>query len=124
MRPHWWQCRALTYSFCRRDARLVNAGADNKPHFANPASAQRAAQALGTTPEDLAEIVFAPPPVNQFMVKMRRSSEHSGSPSSSAEGSPDKQPKSATAGFVESLEGLAVGFYQEAFSAVIRFINR
>lgn len=69
-------------------------------------------------------IVFAPPPVNQFMVRMRRQSDLSVSPGSSTEGTPEKQVKASVAGFIDALEGFAMGLYQEAFAGIVRFINR
>lgn len=73
-------------------------------------------------------IVFAPPPVNQFMVRMHRQgqsqSDLSVSPGSSTEGTPEKQVKASVAGFIDALEGFAMGLYQEAFAGIVRFINR
>ena len=101
-------------------------GADNKPHFANPAAVQRAAAVLGTTPEDITEIIFAPPVVNQFTIRMRRQSQSKSeiSPSSSADNTPERQAKGTAVQYVEALEGFAMGLYQEAFAALVRFINR
>jgi len=101
-------------------------GADNKPHFANPAAVQRAAAVLGTTQEDISEIIFAPPVVNQFTIRMRRQSQSKTelTPSSSAENTPEKQAKATTVQYIEALEGFAMGLYQEAFAALVRFINR
>lgn len=104
----------------------ISAGADNKPHFANPAAVQRAASVLGTTKEDITEIIFAPPIVNQFTVRMRRQSQSRNdlSPSSSADNTPERQARSTAVQYIEALEGFAMGLYQEAFAALIRFINR
>lgn len=103
-------------------------GADNKPLFANPAAVQRAAAVLGTTPEEISEIIFAPPIINQFTIRMRRSSQSKSpsslSPSSSADNTPEKQAKATALQYIEALEGFAMGLYQEAFAALIRFINR
>lgn len=101
-------------------------GADNKPHFANPAAVQRAAAVLSTTQEDISEIIFAPPVVNQFTIRMRRQSQSKTelTPSSSAENTPEKQAKATTVQYIEALEGFAMGLYQEAFAALVRFINR
>ncbi|XP_048583145.1 unconventional myosin-XVIIIa-like isoform X2 [Nematostella vectensis] len=105
----------------------VTIGADSKPYFANPAAIQRAATVLGTTPEELSEIIFAPPPINQFTIRMRNKAESlstSPSPTSSGEPSPEKQARGAAANFIEALEGFAMGMYQEMFNALIRLINR
>lgn len=101
-------------------------GADNKPHFANPAAVQKAATVLGTTQEEITEIIFAPPVVNQFTIRMRRQSHSKSelSPSSSAEKTPEKQAKATAMQYIEALEGFAMGLYQEAFAALVRFINR
>ena len=103
-------------------------GADSKPLFANPAAIQRAAAVLGATPEEISEIIFAPPIINQFTIRMRRSSQSkspaSVSPSSSAENTPERQAKATALQYIEALEGFAMGLYQEAFAALIRFINR
>ena len=101
-------------------------GADNKPHFANPAAIQRAAAVLGTTQEDISEIIFAPPVVNQFTIRMRRQSQTKSelSPSSSADNTPERQAKATAVQYIEALEGFAMGLYQEAFAALVRFINR
>ena len=103
-------------------------GPDNKPHFANPAAVQRAAAVLSTTQEEISEIIFAPPVVNQFTIRMRRSSQSkspsSVSPASSADHTPEKQAKATAVQYIEALEGFAMGLYQEAFAALVRFINR
>lgn len=103
-------------------------GADNKPLFANPAAVQRAAAVLGATPEEISEIIFAPPIINQFTIRMRRSSQSkspaSASPSSSVENTPERQAKATALQYIEALEGFAMGLYQEAFAALVRFINR
>lgn len=99
-------------------------GADNKPHFANPAAVQRAAAVLGTTAEDISEIIFAPPVVNQFTIRMRRQSKDELSPSSSANTTPERQARATAVQYIEALEGFAMGLYHEAFAALVRFINR
>ena len=98
-------------------------GADNTPQFANPAAVQRAAAVLGTTQEEISEIIFAPPIVNQFMIRMRRSSQ-SKSPTSSTDNTPERQAKATAVQYIEALEGFAMGLYQEASAALVRFINR
>lgn len=100
-----------------------SSGQDSKPHFTNPAAIQRAAAVLGTTQEELTEIIFAPPPVNQFTIRMRNKSD-SLSPPSSAEATPERQARSVAASYIEALEGFAIGLYQEAFSALMKLINR
>ena len=86
---------------------------------------QRAAACLGTTREEIGEIIFAPPPVNQFAIRVRHSSNASNlSPTSSANSSPEKQGRSTVAGYIEALEGFATGLYQEVFAALVRLINR
>lgn len=104
----------------------LHKGADNKPHFANPAAVQRAAAVLGTTQEDISEIIFAPPVVNQFTMRMRRQSQSKTelTPSSSPDNTPERQAKATAVQYVEALEGFAMGLYQEAFAALVRFINR
>ena len=103
-------------------------GADNKPLFANPAAVQRAAAILGATPEEISEIIFAPPIINQFTIRMRRSSQSKSpaslSPLSSTENTPEKQAKAIALQYIEALEGFAMGLYQEAVASLVRFINR
>ncbi|XP_031549200.1 unconventional myosin-XVIIIa-like [Actinia tenebrosa] len=101
----------------------ITMGSDNKPYFSNPAAVQRAASAIGTTQEELSEIIFAPPPVNQFTIRMRNKTD-SPTPPSSAEATPERHAKGVAASYIEALEGFAIGLYQEAFNALVRLINR
>ena len=59
---------------------------------------------------------------------MRRSSlsksTSSLSTSSSTDNTPEKQAKATIVQYIEALEGFAMGLYQEAFAALLRFINR
>ena len=57
---------------------------------------------------------------------MRRQSQSRNdlSPSSSADNTPERQARSTAIQYIEALEGFAMGLYQEAFAALIRFINR
>jgi len=43
------------------------AGANNKYHFARPASAKHAADILGTTPEELSRVIFSQGPPSQSL---------------------------------------------------------
>ena len=124
IRGYWLPYGFPRFLLWRSD--YISAGADNKPHFANPAAVQRAASVLGATKEDITEIIFAPPIVNQFTVRMRRQSQSRNdlSPSSSADNTPERQARSTAVQYIEALEGFAMGLYQEAFAALIRFINR
>ena len=114
--------------FSRRLSISISVGADNKPLFTNPAAVQKAAAVLGTTQEEISEIIFAPPIVNQFTIRMRRASSSKSSsslsPSSSVDNTPEKQAKTLVLQYTEALEGFAMGLYQEAFAALLRFINR
>lgn len=115
-------------AICHLGCAGISVGADNKPLFTNPAAVQRAAAILGTTQQDISEIIFAPPIVNQFTIRMRRSSlsksTSSLSTSSSTDNTPEKQAKATIVQYIEALEGFAMGLYQEAFAALLRFINR
>ena len=57
---------------------------------------------------------------------MRRQSQSRNdlSPSSSADNTPERKARSTAVQYIEALEGFAMGLYQEAFAALIRFINR
>ena len=88
----------------------------------------RAAACLGTTPEEIGDIIFAPPPVNQFTIRVRHAAsaanESPTSSSSSCNSSPEKMGPNTVSGYIEALEGFAMGLYQEVFAVLVRLINR
>ncbi len=86
------------------------AGANKAPQFARPQAAQRAAQCLGTTLEDLSRAVFQPGQTSSSGALNRKLR-----PSSAESAPPDG---------TEALEGFAVGLYQEVFNALVFLINR
>lgn len=80
----------------------ANAG---RPQFARPQAAQRAAQCLGTTLEELTRSVFQGQSTSSSNINRKLRS------SDAADG-------------IESLEGFVTGLYQETFNAVVFLINR
>ncbi|XP_012936920.1 unconventional myosin-XVIIIa [Aplysia californica] len=100
---------------------LGNAGAikgpTNKPQFAKPAAAQRAATLLGISVEELSKSIFT----------SGGSSTLNRSTSLRVSGAMDRPaylPSDANATAQESLEGFVIGLYSDVFNAVVSLINR
>ena len=118
--------------------------AANRPQFAKPVPAQKAATLLGTSIEELSRAIFAPQTHHSF------SSSHSNAmsprspaslsrsltPSHSPSGTLDRSSPSAsggpgsggnpnsTAAAIEMLEAFVISLYAEAFAALLSLINR
>ena len=90
----------------------------NKMVFARPAAAQRAAQLLGVSLEDLAQFTFHATPAT--LMNGGRSSFRTGSsPVTDHKILSDKNVDP-----MEALEGFAQGLYVEAFTALVALINK
>lgn len=87
-------------------------GQNNKPQFAKPGSAQKAAALLGLPVEELLRQVFT----SSGSGTLTRSASVRSSPAS-------KQEEGHT-NAIEALEGFVIGLYSDAFNAVVSLINR
>nr|XP_045601372.1 unconventional myosin-XVIIIa-like isoform X14 [Procambarus clarkii] len=104
-----WSVLAAIYHLGTAGA--VRAATGNKFQFSKPGSAQRAANLLGTSVEELARSIFYATPTT---------------PSSRASfrtASPTERPTERPEG-LEALEGMTTGLYSEAFNAIVALINR
>ncbi|XP_065055374.1 unconventional myosin-XVIIIa-like isoform X2 [Rhopilema esculentum] len=98
-------------------AGVSTGGASGMPSFVNHASAQKAANILGTTDAELSRIIFSP----SSLPKPRPSPERNRSDSAaSIEHSVDAEGST----YQDALDGFVMGLYVETFSALIRLINR
>ena len=116
----------------------------NKPYFSNPAFAQKAAAILGTTEENLARVLFSSTiqlvrsrsgsNVSRSGSNASRSGSKSSvllSPAKSGDStnvlSPSVSSSSIDSSYdlaLNALEGFVAGLYVEAFTALVRLINR
>ncbi|XP_074642928.1 unconventional myosin-XVIIIa-like isoform X2 [Tubulanus polymorphus] len=97
----------------------ANMGANNKPQFANPNGAQKAAFVLGLDVEELGRNVFTPN-LTPGTVRGPRRAPNSLSPNASK----DQSSQDLDMTPIEYLEGFVVGLYQEMFNALLNIINR
>lgn len=91
---------------------IISGSNSSRWQFNNPSAAQRAAQLLGTTSEELSQILFG---------------QGAGTPT--APRTPFRTPSptgmdSDSLNGMDALEGLAVGLYSEVFNAVGALMNR
>ncbi|XP_066148731.1 unconventional myosin-XVIIIa isoform X2 [Euwallacea fornicatus] len=97
-------------------AGAVKAGNNNRYQFSNPQSAQRAANLLGTSVEELSRVIFGLTSggmvtPNQPRVPFRTPS-------------PTERGLEREAVGLEAIEGIAMGLYSELFNCVANLINR
>ena len=111
-------------------------GTANRPQFAKPVPAQKAAALLGTSIEELSRAIFAPQThhaasSNAMSPRSTASLSRSLTPSQSPSGTLDRSSPSSsginahsTAAAVEMLEAFVISLYAEAFAALLSLINR
>eukprot|EP00794_Sanderia_malayensis_P013873 gene13873-15321_t len=98
----------------------ISPGTSTSPAgFANQRAAQRAANALGTTENELARIIFSS---GSSPSKPRPSPDKTQDPTQNATQSDVSQASVDI--YHDSLEGFVMGLYVETFSALLRLINR
>ncbi|XP_069135915.1 unconventional myosin-XVIIIa-like isoform X4 [Argopecten irradians] len=88
-------------------------GQNNKPQFARPAAAQKAASLLGLPVEELSRQIFA----SAGSGTLTRNSSVRNSPA-------DKGASEAHQSAMDSLEGFVIGLYSDVFNALVSLINR
>ncbi|XP_050714034.1 unconventional myosin-XVIIIa-like isoform X11 [Eriocheir sinensis] len=104
-----WSVLAAIYHLGTAGA--TRAAAGNKFQFSKPGSAQRAANLLGTSVEEMARSIFYSTPTTPSSRASFRTT------------SPTERPTERPEG-LEALEGMATGLYSEAFNAIVALINR
>ncbi|XP_033748343.1 unconventional myosin-XVIIIa-like isoform X3 [Pecten maximus] len=88
-------------------------GQNNKPQFARPAAAQKAAALLGLPVEELSRQIFA----SAGSGTLTRNSSVRNSPA-------DKGASEAHQSAMDALEGFVIGLYSDVFNALVSLINR
>ncbi|KAG0722201.1 Unconventional myosin-XVIIIa [Chionoecetes opilio] len=104
-----WSVLAAIYHLGTAGA--ARAAMGNKFQFSKPGSAQRAANLLGTSVEEMARSIFYSTPTTPSSRASFRTT------------SPTERPTERPEG-LEALEGMATGLYSEAFNAIVALINR
>ncbi|CAH1113986.1 unnamed protein product [Psylliodes chrysocephalus] len=97
-------------------AGAVKAGNNNRYQFANPQSAQRAANLLGTTIEELSRVIFGLASGGMCTPNQPRAPFRTPSPT-------DKGLDREAVG-LEAVEGVIIGLYSEVFNCVTSLLNR
>ncbi|EDV22061.1 uncharacterized protein TRIADDRAFT_11177, partial [Trichoplax adhaerens] len=101
---------------------VVTAENSNKIHYEDPMAAQRAANILGITQEELSRIIFNVKPSSQVTGSNTLST--SSSISSLHSESPPMSPMGSTIeSYVRNVDGLAMALYDELFSIILSIIN-
>ncbi|XP_052072228.1 unconventional myosin-XVIIIa-like isoform X4 [Mytilus californianus] len=87
-------------------------GQNNKPQFAKPGSAQKAASLLGLSSEELLRQIFS------------SSGSSTLTRGASTRSSPAHKQEEGLTNAIEALEGFVIGLYSDVFNAVVSLINR
>lgn len=95
---------------------LISVGNSNRYQFVNPQAAQKAANLLGTTPEELSRVIFGSASGGMVTPNAPRQPFRTPSPT-------DRGLERDVSG-LEALEGLIIGLYSEVFNAVASMINK
>ncbi|KRT84731.1 Myosin head, partial [Oryctes borbonicus] len=109
-----WSVLAASYHLGNAGASKV--GNSSRYQFANPQSAQKAANLLGTTVEELSRVTFGLASGGMVTPNAPRQPFRTPSPT-------DRGLERDVSG-LEALEGLIVGLYSEVFNAVASMINK
>lgn len=107
-----WSCLAAVYHLSNAGAAKTNA----RYQFANPQSAQRAANLLGTTLEELSRVIFGLPSGGMVTPNAPRVPFRTPSPT-------DRGFEGGVVG-LDALEGFLIGLYAEVFNAVAALLNK
>ena len=91
-------------------------GNSNRYQFSNPQSAQRAANLLGTTVEELSRVIFGSSSGGMVTPNTPRQPFRTPSPT---ERGLEKEVSGS-----EALEGIVMGFYSEIFNVVASLVNK
>lgn len=94
----------------------LSAGSNGRYQFANPQYAQKAANLLGTSVEELSRVIFGLASGGMGTPNTPRAPLRSPSPT-------DKGLDREAVG-LEALEGFIIGLYNELFSCLVSLINR
>ncbi|KAL1502507.1 hypothetical protein ABEB36_007641 [Hypothenemus hampei] len=97
-------------------AGAVKAGNNNRYQFSNPQRAQRAANLLGTTVEELSRVIFGLSSGGMVTPNQPRAPFRTPSPT-------DKGLEREAVG-LEAIEGIVTGLYLEVFNCIANLINR